>query len=163
MSKKHRRKHKTTYTADKQMEAKHGHGVSRISQRWLDSLSVPIELREFPLVLQDGRVIYVDGFDPHNRIVYEFLGDSYHGNPRCFKPDRLNRLVGKTYGELYSAWLHRRASIEACGYTVKAVWSSDYRPAKPSKPVKPLPIMTKQPTPTSRNIVTEDNLMSLLG
>ena len=51
------------------------------------------------------RQIYIDGYRVDgikNNIIYEFLGDYYHGNPKKFKPYDYNKKCKKTFIELYN-------------------------------------------------------------
>ncbi|MCK5019133.1 MAG: zinc-ribbon domain-containing protein, partial [Candidatus Peribacteraceae bacterium] len=58
-----------------------GGGISKISQKWLDSLNTSTLEREH--YIKDLK-IRVDGFDPATNTVYEFLGDYWHGNPEVY-------------------------------------------------------------------------------
>lgn len=113
---------------------KHGQGcpkcfvgkVSRISQEWLDSLSISRLERE--KVLRVGsRVFKVDGFDPDTNTVYEFLGDFWHGNPDVFSADEINRATKESFGYLYEQTMEKLFVLEAGGFTVKYIWESVFR------------------------------------
>ena len=97
--------------------------VSKRSQRWLDSFNNPNIIREHPIKELN---IFVDGYDPETKTVYEFHGDYWHGNPKKFKPSDLNKRCKKTFGELYSATIKREDRIREAGYGLTVVWDSEW-------------------------------------
>ena len=97
--------------------------VSRISQKWLDSLGIPKEFREYRIKELGLRV---DGFDPVTNTVYEFLGDYWHGNPKIFSPEEINRVNKRTFGELHKEWLSRKKLLVEKGFKVKYIWESSF-------------------------------------
>jgi hypothetical protein len=103
--------------------------VSKISQVWLDQKdklpSTPL-LREHPLVV-NGKKYSVDGYNPLTRTIYEFLGDFWHGNPARFKPENINPMNKKSYGQLRKETFERFATLEAEGYNVVYIWEKDFR------------------------------------
>ncbi len=103
--------------------------VSKISQKWLDSLGVPKKYREF-IIKKLG--IRVDAYVPETNTVYEFLGDFWHGNPKIFPPEKLNRVNKKTFGELYEVTLKRLKLLKLKGYNVVYIWENDYSKSKES-------------------------------
>jgi hypothetical protein len=66
----------------------------------------------------------VDGLD--NNIIYEFLGNYYHGNPEFFDPNKLNIICKKLYGELYRNTFQRFDKLKQLGYNIKYIWESDW-------------------------------------
>ena len=68
----------------------------------------------------------VDGFDPITRTIFEFNGDSWHGNPAIFNHNDTNPKTKKTYGELYQSTLIREKMLRDAGYTVISIWESDF-------------------------------------
>lgn len=104
------------------------HCSKRISKRgnlWLDACGLPEDdgHREVPLHL-GHQVIMVDGLNPDEKIVYEFLGDYWHGNPKKFNPADTNPSCGKTYGELFKTTVNRFKMLVAAGYRVVYKWES---------------------------------------
>lgn len=91
--------------------------ISPASQRWLDSLG--IEEREYRI---PGTRYVVDGYDPINKVCYEFLGNFWHGNPEIFNPEDLNPSIKRTYGELYKQTMERLEEIKSLGYKVVFKW-----------------------------------------
>jgi hypothetical protein len=99
--------------------------VSPISQEWLDDKG--IEDRE--VYLRDVGV-RVDGYKPSAKIVYEFLGDYWHGNPDIYEMADVNKTTKKTFGALYKKTMDRIDELNTHGYTVVYIWENDYRQIK---------------------------------
>lgn len=102
------------------------HLISKLSQKWLDSLNVPQERREITLKIE-GRKFRLDAFDEKNGIAYEFNGDFWHGNPKMFNPNDINPCNKTTYGELHRKTLEKKAILEKAGYKVISIWENDFK------------------------------------
>jgi len=98
--------------------------VSKLEKEWLDSLKIPIECRQKTLKI-NNKTIYVDAF--YNNIVYEFNGDFWHGNPKKYKQDKINKISKKTFGELYNNTVKKEQSLKDAGYEVVSIWESDWK------------------------------------
>lgn len=99
---------------------------SKMENLWLDEFKNPNIKRQFKLKI-GNKTYNVDGFDPVNKIVYEYYGDFFHGNPRYFKEYDKNPKSKKTFGQLYKNTKTREGEIESAGYTVIYIWDSDFR------------------------------------
>ena len=77
-----------------------------------------------------------DGYCQKTNTIYEFHGDYWHGNPKIFNPNDLNKTVGKTYGELYEDTLKREQEIKNLGFNLEIMWESDWN--KINKSIKKL-------------------------
>ena len=109
-------------------------GFSVIATRWLEDISKQLNISikhaknggEFRL---PGTRYRVDGFNKKKRLVFEFYGDAYHGNPDVYKPRTKCHPFNKTKTakQLYEATQQREKHIKALGYTVISVWEQDYR------------------------------------
>jgi hypothetical protein len=62
-----------------------------------------------------------------NRVVYEFFGTYWHGDPRVYAADTLNVRNGHRMGSLYLEALEKQRRILELGYELKYVWELDYR------------------------------------
>lgn len=103
--------------------------VSKPSQIWLDFLGILRiygKYRERWIKIGKRR-FKVDGFDPIRKIVYEFNGDFWHGNPLMYDPCDMNPVCKKTYGELYGKMLEKKEILEGAGYKVVSIWESEFR------------------------------------
>lgn len=68
----------------------------------------------------------VDGYDPETKTIYEFLGNYWHGNPKLFNPNELNKRSKKTYGELYNNTFKKFDILKQMGYNIKYIWEQDW-------------------------------------
>ena len=97
--------------------------------KWLDSVGIPNDPKHREVsvrVPNRTRPIRVDGYDPKTNTVYEFNGDSWHGNPALFEPTDINHQNGKTYGELYIKTLAREKILKEAGYSIISIWESEF-------------------------------------
>ena len=99
-------------------------------------VSIPeTEFMEYLNIRPENRQVYiarktVDGYDPATKIIYEFLGDYWHGNPDKFSPDAINVFCKKSFGTLYRESMDRLAKLKTFGYTVKYIWEHDWNEFK---------------------------------
>lgn len=94
--------------------------------KWLDELNVPIDKRNIYIKF-GNKTFCVDGVDHDNKIIYEFYGDFFHGNPSVYKKDDINPLLKETYGSLYNKTINKEKIILNSGYKLKTIWESEYR------------------------------------
>lgn len=102
---------------------------SKPEQLWLDSLDIPIESRN-KYVMFGSKYFCVDGIDYENRIVYEFYGDFFHGNPSLYKHDDMNPLLKETYGSLYEKTINKEKIITDSGYKLITIWENELKNKK---------------------------------
>ena len=70
---------------------------------------------------------HVDGFHKESKIVYEFLGDLYHGCPVCYtNRNQINPFNGKSMSELHECTIKRSEDIRKMGYNVDFIWEHDF-------------------------------------
>jgi hypothetical protein len=100
--------------------------VSKLELKWLDSLNIPKENHN-KFIMINGKRYQVDGLDGENKIIYEFYGDFYHGNPKIYPPDKLNIKLKKTFGELHLKTLEREKIFKSAGYNVISIWESEFK------------------------------------
>lgn len=92
---------------------------------WLNSIGIATKFRNI-LFNFSGKYYNVDGIDLDKKIVYEFYGDFFHGNPDVYNQNDINPLLKETYGSLYDKTINREKWIENSGYTIVKVWESDF-------------------------------------
>ncbi|XP_062578112.1 uncharacterized protein LOC134240005 [Saccostrea cucullata] len=70
----------------------------------------------------------VDGYYEigNEKVVMEFHGDFWHGNPKSYSANTLNKVAGMTMGDLYQRTLEKRRYLESSGYTYLQMWESDF-------------------------------------
>lgn len=105
------------------------HTISKNESFWLDYINVDESLRNKTLKI-NNRKFNVDALDEKNKIIYEFNGDYWHGNPNRFNPNDMNKVVKKTFGELYQKTIDKQKYLEANGYTVISIWESQWKQLK---------------------------------
>lgn len=69
---------------------------------------------------------HADGFCQTNNTIYEFHGDYWHGNPKIFQSDDLNKTKKCTHGELHQKTLKKEEDIRRLGYNLVTMWESDW-------------------------------------
>lgn len=100
--------------------------ISKKEILWLNSLGIPVELRNQTIHLNQRKFIKVDAFDKATNTVYEFYGDYWHGNPNKHDPNNINAHNKKSFGALYMQTLERQNLIRAEGYNLVFIWESDF-------------------------------------
>ena len=99
---------------------------SKPESLWLDYIGIHPSCRNNRVVIGD-RFFYLDGIDYDKNIIYEFYGDFYHGNPKYFDPDKINKVTGKTFGEMYKNTLEKEKYItENSNFTFITIWERDF-------------------------------------
>lgn len=70
----------------------------------------------------------VDGYyeTERDKVVLEFHGDFWHGNPSKFSRSTVNPVNQLTMGELYDKTLEKRRYLEGLGYTYMSIWESEF-------------------------------------
>lgn len=109
------------------------HHTSRPAREWLSYIQVKkgIILRTFDS--EDGEYIIngtrwkADGYDPTTNTIYEFHGDYWHGNPKKYSCDTINKVTKTTMGELYDKTLERDNRIRELGYNLIIMWEMDWK------------------------------------
>ena len=102
--------------------------------KWLDSLNIPNDSEHREVVIRIGKKRFcADGYDPQSRTVYEFYGDSWHGNPKFFSSTDTNletrnrkKPNGNTYGYLYEKTLQKEKILKENGYNIVVIWESEW-------------------------------------
>jgi len=98
------------------------HQISKPETEFLDHCGVRKSNRQVFI-----RPYKIDGLDRKKKIIYEFLGDYWHGNPEKFKPDDFNKRCKMTFGELYSKTLNKLDNLNKMGYNIKYIWENDWK------------------------------------
>jgi hypothetical protein len=96
--------------------------VSKNEIKWLDDMGVPNDKNHRQVMIENYKV---DGYK--DGVVYEFLGDFWHGNPTKYNTTDINPRLKVTYGELYIKTMKRFEDLKKKGYIVKYIWESDYK------------------------------------
>lgn len=98
-----------------------GNKFGILEKKWLDSLKIEENNRQVKI-----ENYVVDGIDYETNTIYEFNGNFWHGNPKIYKKDDINKVNGFTFGELYKKTLDKENYLKSIGYKVISIWESDF-------------------------------------
>lgn len=73
---------------------------------------------------------YVDGFCHETKMVYEFLGSFWHGDPQVYSRQTVHPIRNISMGEIYNSTMKRLTEIESLGYSIEYVWEQAWRQNK---------------------------------
>jgi hypothetical protein len=68
----------------------------------------------------------VDGYCKETNTIYEFHGNYWHGNPKLFDSNDMNKTCNMTFGELYKKTLEKEQIIKDMGYNLEVMWELDW-------------------------------------
>lgn len=98
--------------------------ISNGELEWLEYM----ELKENECQIQFDKW-WVDGFK--NGIIYEFLGNYYHGNPEIYVGNEWNNKAKKSMKQLYEETFNRFEKIsKSTGHIIKYIWEKDWNEFK---------------------------------
>ena len=105
--------------------------ISRKELLWLTNMKISNtpNHRQKCFILDD-RKIFVDGFDPDTNIVYEFLGDFWHGNPKTFNHLDYNPKTKTTFCDLYNHTIEKFKLLHKHGFVIYYIWENDFNSNK---------------------------------
>jgi hypothetical protein len=102
-------------------------GTSKPEKQWLDFIGVPEEFRNYHMTIK-GRKFCFDGIDFEKKIIFEFYGDYFHGNPSIYDHNVYNKFLKNTYGELYAKTMDKeRYILENSEFSLVTIWEKDFR------------------------------------
>lgn len=70
---------------------------------------------------------HADGYCKATNTIYEYHGDFWHGNPKLYRSNALNKVSKKTFGQLYKQTVERESKLKVMGFTVVFIWESDWK------------------------------------
>jgi hypothetical protein len=79
---------------------------------------------EFKIKSPNNGYYKADGYHKETNTIYEYNGDFFHGNPRVFDPNDTNKLLKKTYGELYQNTIKKENYLISLGYNLIVQWET---------------------------------------
>ena len=100
---------------------------SILESKWLDYLNIPNDKlhRNVRLKINDT-IFIVDGYYGQYNIIYEFLGDYWHGNPSVYNLEDINKSNKKTFGELFTKTKCKIQTLRKNGFKVICIWEKDF-------------------------------------
>jgi hypothetical protein len=111
----------STYGCKKCFLENFDQGISKSSQIWLNSLNNSNIEREYEFQINNRHII-VDGFDKTTNTIYEYYGSFWHGNPKIYNPDDINKVCNKKFGDLYKETINRELILINQGYKLITIW-----------------------------------------
>ena len=70
----------------------------------------------------DGYYETVDG----QKVVLEFNGDFWHGNPAIYSRSTINTVNQTSMGKLFDKMLEKKQYLENLGYIYESIWESEF-------------------------------------
>jgi hypothetical protein len=98
------------------------HHISKPEIEFLNYVNVPDTEENRQKYIKPYKVDGIIG-----NVIYEFLGDYYHGNPQKFNKTDAHPSKKTTFGELYENTIKKLKHLKNSGYTVKYIWESDWK------------------------------------
>ena len=102
-------------------------GYSKISIKWLNSISNDIQHAENKGEFKIPNIGKVDGYNHKTNTVYEFHGCFWHGCQKCYKSDYVNPINYTKASDLYSKTIERSLAIRNDGYNLVEIWKCDFK------------------------------------
>lgn len=105
------------------------HGFSKAQIEWLESIIITDKI--FIQHATNGgeynipSIGKVDGYCKETNTVYEYHGDYWHGNPRRFKPENMNKSNHILFGVLFQKTYARQKAIKAAGFNLVVKWETN--------------------------------------
>ena len=69
---------------------------------------------------------HADGYSESKKMILEYHGDFYHGNPKLFNEEEMNPVTKTTFGELYQNTLEKQRFCQEQGYEYISIWESEW-------------------------------------
>jgi hypothetical protein len=82
---------------------------------------------EMTVQLPNGKRMKFDGYSAETNTVYEFWGDFFHGNPKCYEPDYVNPVNKRKMGDLWRETCERSDATLELGYNLTTIWENEWR------------------------------------
>ncbi len=105
--------------------------ISQAEKEWLNTFNIGIENRYVKIITgPNGKYYYADAYISETNTVYEFHGDYWHGNPKIYDSNKINKSIGITFGELYQRTLAKEQNIKNAGFNLIVMWENDWKSQK---------------------------------
>jgi protein-arginine kinase activator protein McsA/G:T-mismatch repair DNA endonuclease (very short patch repair protein) len=102
------------------------HTISQPEIKWLDSLNIPAKFRHKSIKI-NGKFFKPDAINLEEKIIYEFYGDFWHGNPNRYDHAIINHMTKTTFGELYQKTIDKENYYINNGFKVISIWESEFK------------------------------------
>jgi G:T-mismatch repair DNA endonuclease (very short patch repair protein) len=102
--------------------------TSNIEHKWLDHIDLPDDnLHRNVTIYIGNKKFIVDGYVPNTNLIYEFLGDYWHGNPSIYNQNKINKANKKSFGDLFKNTVERIRTFRKAGFKVISIWEKDFK------------------------------------
>ena len=110
---------------------------SKISCKFIDDLEKELNVKIIHKHISDENFVCgteyfipstkynVDGIIENTNTVIEILGNYWHGNPKIYDSDKINKTTGNTFGYLLQKTFTRFQNIHNLGYKILYVWEKE--------------------------------------
>ena len=100
------------------------HNKSKSEIKWLNEIEKEqnIKIERNKTIYINGKRFYPDGFYKPTNTWYEYNGCFIHGHPDYYNPNDINKMIKKTFGELYQHTLNKERAIKSAGYKLITKW-----------------------------------------
>jgi len=69
---------------------------------------------------------HADGYSESKKMILEYHGDFWHGNPKLFNEEEMNPVTRTTFGELYQNTLEKKRFCQEHEYEYLSIWESEW-------------------------------------
>jgi hypothetical protein len=105
--------------------------ISKSEIDFLNLMNVPLNSRQIYI----GKY-KIDGIKEN--IIYEFLGDYWHGNPQKFNSNDINERCNISYGKLFNRTFDKFKILKKMGYKIRYIWETEWKKYLKNKLSNPL-------------------------
>ena len=100
------------------------HCISKGEIKWLRQLEKiqNIKIERNSTIYINGQQFKPDGLHKTTNTWYEYNGYFFHGHPDKYNPNNINKVNGKSFGDLYQATLEKEKIIKSAGYNLVVKW-----------------------------------------
>jgi len=96
---------------------------SKQADEWLSNIN---NIEQEKIIYIKENKFLVDGFNKRTNTIYEYYGDFWHGNPKLYKSNELNKRLKIKFGELYNKTIERAKILINEGYSLIYKWETDH-------------------------------------
>jgi hypothetical protein len=114
------------HLSKKQGCQKCSNNVSKMELKWIKSFNNSDIEQQYNITI-DNKKYKFDGYDLKENTIYEFYGDYWHGNPKVYKSDEINKKCNISFGDLYKKTIEKENKLKSLGYNFISIWESDYK------------------------------------
>lgn len=81
---------------------------------------------EYSIIKSNNTRFYVDGYCKKTNMIFEYNGSYYHGDPRVFEHNHINKKLKIRFSKLFNETLFKENFLISKGYYVVSMWEYDF-------------------------------------